>query len=301
MQRASRLTLARELTLIAANAKAMAQAMQFSFLMDPQRRLFSIGWSEAEAVRDRSCYDLLASEARLASFYAIAKRDVSARHWFQLGRSLTTLGDGAALISWSGSMFEYLMPSLVMRAPVGSLLERTARLIVAHQITYTRARGVPWGISESAFNARDMEMTYQYSNFGVPGLGLKRGLSNNLVIAPYATALAAMVDPVAALRNFDALTAVGARGRFGFYEALDYTPSHLPPGERVAIVRAFMAHHQGMSIVAIANVVQQGRIRQRFHDEPSIQATELLLQERIPRNAVPAPPRADERKASASG
>ena len=299
VQRAPRLTLARELTLIAATAKAMAQAMQFSFLIDPQRRLFSIGWSEADAVRDRSCYDLLASEARLASFYAIAKRDVLARHWFRLGRSMTALADGAALISWSGSMFEYLMPSLVMRAPVGSLLEQTSRLVVAHQISYARALGVPWGISESAFNARDVEMIYQYSNFGVPGLGLKRGLTKNLVIAPYATALAAMVEPVAALRNFDALTAAGARGRFGFYEALDYTRSRLLAGERVAIVRAFMAHHQGMSIVAIANVVQQGRIRQRFHAEPGIQATEPLLQERNPRIVVPTPPRADERKASA--
>ncbi|HEY5810358.1 MAG TPA: glucoamylase family protein, partial [Povalibacter sp.] len=301
LQRVARLTLTRELTLIAATAKALAQAMQFSFLVDPQRRLFSIGWSEAEAVRDRSCYDLLASEARLASFYAIAKRDVLARHWFRLGRSLVALEDGAALLSWSGSMFEYLMPSLVMRAPVGSLLERTSRLIVARQISYARALGVPWGISESAFNSRDAQMTYQYSNFGVPDLGLKRGLARNLVISPYATALAAMVDPVAALRNFAVLTAAGARGRFGFYEALDYTPSRLPQGEPVAIVRAFMAHHQGMSIIAIANVVQQGRMRQRFHGEPSVQATELLLQERNPRNVLPVRPRADEDTRNTAG
>src|SRR5207302_1515492 len=143
---------------------------------------------------------------------------------------------------------------------------------------------VPWGVSESAYNARDVELTYQYSNFGVPGLGLKRGLSENAVIAPYATALAAMVDPSRAALNFARLIAIGARGRYGFFEALDYTRSRLPEGSRVAIVRAFMAHHQGMSVVAIANVLFDGRMRERFHAEPRIQATELLLQERAPRD-----------------
>ena len=171
--------------------------MQFGFLLDPERRLLSIGYRAAEGTLDPSCYDLLASEARLASFVAIAKNDVPARHWFRLGRAVTPVGHGAALISWSGSMFEYLMPSLVMRAPSGSLLEQTNRLIVQRQIQYGAELGVPWGISESAYNARDLELTYQYSNFGVPGLGLKRGLSENVVIAPYATALAAMVDPEA--------------------------------------------------------------------------------------------------------
>ena len=147
------------------------------------------------------------------------------------------------------------MPSLVMRAPAGSLLEQTSRLIVRRQIDYGEARGVPWGVSESAYNGRDLELTYQYSNFGVPGLGLKRGLSENVVIAPYATALAAMVDPRAAAANFARLAAVGARGRYGFYEALDYTRSRMPEGTDVAIVRAFMAHHQGMTVVAIANVL----------------------------------------------
>ena len=175
-------------------ARTMAEEMQFGFLLDPQRRLLSIGCT-AEGTLDSNCYDLLASEARLASFIAIAKDDIPARHWFRLGRSVTPIGKGAALISWSGSMFEYLMPSLVMRAPAGSLLEQTSRLIVERQIRYAAELGVPWGISESAYNARDLELTYQYSNFGVPGLGLKRGLRENTVIAPYATALAAMVDP----------------------------------------------------------------------------------------------------------
>ena len=155
----------------------------------------SIGYAASEGKLDPNCYDLLASEARLASFLAIAKGDIPARHWFRLGRAVTPVANGAALISWSGSMFEYLMPSLVMRAPAGSLIEQTSRLIVQRQMDYGAALGVPWGVSESAYNARDIEMTYQYSNFGVPGLGLKRGLGANTVVAPYATALAAMVDP----------------------------------------------------------------------------------------------------------
>ena len=177
----------------------MALAMEFGFLLDHDRKLLSIGYLVSEGTLDPSCYDLLASEARLASFLAIAKGDVPARHWFRLGRAVTPVARGAALISWSGSMFEYLMPSLVMRAPAGSLVERTSRLIVRRQIDYGAKLGVPWGISESAYNARDLEFTYQYSNFGVPGLGLKRGLGENVVIAPYATALASMVDPQAAV------------------------------------------------------------------------------------------------------
>ena len=237
----------------------MAEAMEFGFLLDQDRKLLSIGYLVPEGKLDPSCYDLLASEARLASFVAIAKGDIPSRHWFRLGRAVTPIEHGAALISWSGSMFEYLMPSLVMRAPAGSLLEQTSRLIVRRQMTYGAALGLPWGISESAYNARDLEFTYQYSNFGVPGLGLKRGLSENAVVAPYATALATMVEPAAAVRNFARLAAVGASGRYGFYEALDYTRSRLPEGKDCAIVRAFMAHHQGMTVVAIANALLDAR------------------------------------------
>jgi cyclic beta-1,2-glucan synthetase len=286
--------LRRRLAILESTARVMSEEMEFGFLLDPERRLLSIGYRAGEGTLDPNCYDLLASEARLASFVAIAKNDVPARHWFRLGRSVTPVGHGAALISWSGSMFEYLMPALVMRAPFGSLLEQTNRLIVQRQIQYGVELGVPWGISESAYNARDLELTYQYSNFGVPGLGLKRGLSENAVIAPYATALAAMIDPERAALNFAKLTGIGARGRYGFYEALDYTRSRLPEGSSVAIVRAFMAHHQGMSVVAIANVLFHGRMRERFHAEPSIQATELLLQERAPRDVSVAHPRAEE-------
>ena len=276
--------LASRLKAIANWARTVALETQFGFLLDPKRKLLSIGYLVHEDALDLNCYDLLASEARLASFFAIAKGDVAAKHWFRLGRSVVQVAGRAALISWSGSMFEYLMPSLVMRAPHGSLIEQTSRLIVRRQIEYAAGLGVPWGISESAYNVRDIEQTYQYSNFGVAGLGLKRGLDANLVIAPYASALAAMVDPAAAVKNFRALEGVGGLGSFGFYEALDFTPLRLPEGASVAIVRAYMAHHQGMTIVAIANAVLHARMRARFHAEPIIQATELLLQERSPRD-----------------
>ena len=280
-------------------ARTLAGEMDFRFLLAPERKLLSIGYLVADGSLDPSCYDLLASEARLASFVAIAKNDVPTKHWFRLGRAVTASDGGAALISWSGSMFEYLMPSLVMRAPTGSLLERTSRLVVRRQIAYAAGLGVPWGISESAYNARDLELTYQYSNFGVPGLGLKRGLAENAVVAPYATALAAMVDPNAAARNFARLTLAGALGRYGFYEALDYTRARVPADQRVSIVRAFMAHHQGMTLVSIANALQDGVMRSRFHAEPTVQATELLLQERPPRDVAVARPRAAEVKTAA--
>ncbi len=272
----------------------LAMDMDFSFLLEPDKKLLSIGYSVATNRPDTNCYDLLASEARLASLFAIAKGDVETRHWFRLGRPATPVGTGSALISWSGSMFEYLMPSLVMRAPPGSLLEQTTRLIVVRQKSYAAGLGIPWGISESSYNARDLEMTYQYSNFGVPGLGLKRGLGENCVIAPYATGLAAMVDPVAAAQNYAHLARLGAEGRYGFYEAVDFTPSRLQAGKDCAIVQSFMAHHQGMTITAIANALHDGQLRTRFHAEPMIQGVELLLQERIPRDVASAPPRATD-------
>jgi cyclic beta-1,2-glucan synthetase len=280
-------------------ARKLALETDFAFLMDPDRLLLSIGYQVAEGTLDSSCYDLLASEARLASFIAIAKRDAPSRHWFRLGRAVTPVGEGAALISWSGSMFEYLMPSLVMRAPADSLIERTNRLIVERQIAYAARRGTPWGISESAYNERDLDLTYQYSNFGVPGLGLKRGLADSSVIAPYATALASMVNPRGAVRNFAQLEKLDARGRFGFYEALDFTPARVPAGDRVSVVRAYMAHHQGMSVCAIADVLLEGRMRDRFHADPLVQATELLLQERVPREVTATPPSVSETTSAA--
>ncbi|HVV64396.1 MAG TPA: glucoamylase family protein [Rhizomicrobium sp.] len=275
---------------IADQARGLAMAMEFGFLFDPDRQLLAIGYRGQDGALDTSFYDLLASEARLASFFAVAKGDVPAQHWFRLGRAMTAIEGGSGLISWSGSMFEYLMPSLVMRAPSGSLIERTNRLIVRRQEDYGHELGVPWGISESAFNARDMEQTYQYSSFGVPDLGYKRGLSQDVVIAPYASALAAMIDPVAAARNFERLSLLGARGAYGWYEAVDYTRTRVPEGAKYAIVRAYMAHHQAMSLVAIGNALNDGAMRARFHAEPMVQAAELLLQERMPRDVALARP-----------
>ncbi len=273
-----------------AKARGMAMAMEFGFLRNEARKLLSIGYLVADETQDSNCYDLLASEARLAVYLAIAKGDVPAKEWFRLGRAVTPVGDGAALVSWSGSMFEYLMPSLVMRAPTGSLMADTNRRVVERQIEFGAKRGVPWGVSESAYNVRDVDYTYQYSNFGVPGLGLKRGLGQDVVVAPYATMLASMIDAPEAVSNLAVLQSAGGRGRYGFYEALDYTPQRVPTGQRMALVRAYMAHHQGMSILAAADTLLGGIMRERFHAEPIIAATELLLQERAPRDGGVARP-----------
>ncbi len=291
--------LVRRLQAIADRAQRLFRVMDFSFLFDPTRKLFSIGFRVRDGMLDPSYYDLLASEARLTSFLAIAKGDVPPDHWFRLGRALTPVGRGSALISWSGSMFEYLMPALVMRAPANSLLDHTYTLVVARQMSYAAELGVPWGISESAFNARDLAQAYQYSGFGVPGLGLKRGLSEDVVVAPYATALGAMIDPAAAVRNFARLSRAGASGPYGFREALDYTARRLPEGASVAIVRSYMAHHQGMALVALGNVLNDRVMVDRFHADPIVEATELLLQERMPRDVLVARPRAEEVKSAA--
>jgi cyclic beta-1,2-glucan synthetase len=291
--------LVRRLAAIADQARRLFEEMDFGFLFDPTRKLFAIGFRVRDGSLDPSYYDLLASEARLTSFLAIAKGEIPPDHWFRLGRALTPVGRGSALISWSGSMFEYLMPALVMRAPAFSLLDHTYRLVVARQMSYAAERGVPWGMSESAFNARDLAQTYQYSSFGVPGLGLKRGLSEDTVVAPYATALAAMIEPRAAIRNFARLTSEGGRGRYGFREALDYTARRLPEGATVAVVHSYMAHHQGMALVALGNVLTDAAMVERFHADPIVEATELLLQERVPRDVLVARPRAEEVKSAA--
>jgi cyclic beta-1,2-glucan synthetase len=287
-------SMVQRLVRLAQTSDAMFFGMDFKFLFDQTKKLFSIGFRVADATLDLSCYDLLASEARLTSFIAIAKGDVPSSHWFRLGRFMTPVGRGSALISWSGSMFEYLMPALVMRSPEGSMLSQTYRQIVLRQIEYGQERGAPWGVSESAFNARDLNLTYQYQGFGIPGLGLKRGLSEDIVISPYSTALAAMVLPSAALANFKRIAKVGGEGRYGFYESLDYTKTRVPEGKDVAVIHAFMAHHQGMSLVSLANVLEDGVMRTRFHADPIVQATELLLQERTPRDTLVARPRAEE-------
>ena len=286
--------LERRLRLLVSRADALARQMDFSLLYDPMRKLFSIGYRPSEEQLDEGYYDLLASEARVASLVAVATGDVPAEHWFHLGRGSTPVHRGAALVSWSGSMFEYLMPYLIVDQPPETLLARTQRLIVRRQVDYGRERGVPWGVSESAYNARDLELTYQYSHFGVPGLGLVRGLSEDLVVAPYATALAAMVAPKQAVDNFHRLEALGARGERGFYEALDFSPERVSAGETHAVVRAHMAHHQGMTVAALANVLLEGRLRERFHRTPMVRSVEMLLQERVPRDIELSRPRREE-------
>ncbi|OFW02633.1 MAG: hypothetical protein A3I61_10990 [Acidobacteria bacterium RIFCSPLOWO2_02_FULL_68_18] len=290
------------LAAFAARMSALADAMRFDFLYDRRRRIFSIGYRLADAEGpgrpDASFYDLLASEARLASFVAIAKGDVPQHHWFHLGRLVTNMDGRATLMSWGGTMFEYLMPQLLMRTFPGTLLDQSCRASVRRQIEYGRQRHVPWGISESAYAFTDREGNYQYRAFGVPGLGLKRGLSTDLVIAPYATALASLVTPSAAADNLERLAEVGLEGRFGFYEALDYSPRRRDVDADAAavpaVVRAYFAHHQGMSLVALANVVFHDVFVFRFHADPRVQATELLLQERVPREAILSEPRPAE-------
>ena len=239
-------------------------AMDFDFLYDPARDLLSIGYDIGERRRDPSWYDLLASEARLTSFLLIAEGQVPQKHWFALGRLLTSHGGDVSLISWSGSMFEYLLPRLFLPSYENTLLEQACQAAVSRQIEYGRQRHVPWGISESCYNAVDMNQVYQYRAFGVPGLGFKRGLGEDLVIAPYATALALTVVPRDACRNLQTLATAGFLGDYGLYEAVDYTSPRLLPGKDHAVVRCFMAHHQGMSLLAFAHALLDDRCNAGF-------------------------------------
>jgi len=265
-----------------ARQSAELAEMDFTFLFDPARELFSIGYNVTERRGDASFYDLLASEARLCSYVAIAQGQVSQDHWFSLGRLLVALRGDPLLASWSGSMFEYLMPLLVMPNYENTLLDRTYKGAVRQQIKYGQLRGVPWGISESGYNRTDVHLNYQYRAFGVPGLGLKRGLVEDLVIAPYATAMALMVAPGEACDNLELLAAQGRAGLYGFYEAVDYTPSRLPPGQASATIRSFMAHHQAMSLLALAYRLLDRPMQRRFLSCPAFRAADLLLQERVP-------------------
>ena len=273
--------------------------MDFEFLYDTSCGLLAIGYDVSERRRDPSCYDLLASEARLASFLLIAQGQVPQKHWFSLGRLLTSHGGAVSLISWSGSMFEYLMPQLIMPSYANTLLEQTCKAAVSRQIEYGQQRAIPWGISESCYNATDIHQVYQYRAFGVPGLGFKRGLGDDLVIAPYASALALTVMPQDACRNLQTLASNGFLGGYGFYEAIDYTPSRVPRGKPHAIVQAFMAHHQGMSLLAFAHVLLNQPMQRRFMSDPLAQATQLLLQERIPKQGATLRPHAAEVSAAA--
>ena len=257
--------------------------VEYDFLFDKGCHLLAIGYNVGERRRDSSYYDLLASEARLCSFVAIAQGQLQQEHWFALGRLLTTAGGGPVLISWSGSMFEYLMPLLVMPTYEHTLLDQTCKAAVERQIQYGKQRGVAWGISESGYNTIDVHLNYQYRAFGVPGLGLKRGLADDVVIAPYASALALMVAPEEACLNLQRLSAEGVEGPFGLYEAIDYTPSRLPRGQSCAVIRSYMAHHEGMSLLSLAYLLLDRPMQKRFESDPLFQATLLLLQERIPK------------------
>lgn len=271
--------------------------VRYDLLFDKSRRLLAIGYNVDVLKRDESCYDLLASEARLASFVAIAQGILKQEHWFALGRMLTIAGGEPALLSWGGTMFEYLMPQLIMPSYQNSLLDQTYRAIVRRQIEYGDHRKIPWGISESGYNLTDINQIYQYRAFGVPGLGFKRGLIDDLVIAPYASALALMVEPAQACTNLQRMAAEGYIGRYGFYEAIDYTPSRLSPNEEHATVQSYMAHHQGMSFLSLAYVLLDQPMQRRFMANPIFQAADLLLQERVPK-ALPFYPHASEVAAS---
>jgi cyclic beta-1,2-glucan synthetase len=260
--------------------------MDFGFLLDSDKNLFSIGFNASEHRNDASCYDLLASEARLCSYIAIALGQAPQDHWFAMSRLLVASRAKPLLVSWSGSMFEYLMPMLVMPNYENTLLDHTCKRAVKEQISYGNLRKVAWGISESAYNQTDLQMNYQYRAFGVPGLGLKRGLAEDLVIAPYSSVLALLVEPVLACENLQRLSQEGREGAYGFYEAIDYTPSRLPPGETSVMIRSFMAHHQGMSLLALDNLLQDNPMPRRFMACPALKATDLLLQERVPRTAA---------------
>ncbi|MGZ5472813.1 MAG: GH36-type glycosyl hydrolase domain-containing protein [Thermoanaerobaculia bacterium] len=297
--------LSERLIRIADRSERFANGMSFGFLYDKERGLLSIGYRLADIAGpgrlDSGYYDLLASEARLASFFAIAKGDLRVEHWFHLGRPVVSVDGVPTLLSWSGSMFEYLMPLILMKTYPGTLLDRTCRAVVRRQIAYGRSRKIPWGISETAYNLSDRLGNYQYKAFGVPGLGLKRGLADEVVVTPHATALAALVDPSEAAKNFRRLANEKTFGTFGYYEAIDYTPREplddkpVKPGPQGGVVlRAWFAHHQGMTLIALANVLAHDVMIERFHSDPRVRATELLLQERTPRAAPIIEPRPAE-------
>jgi hypothetical protein len=257
--------------------------VEYEFLLNKSTGLLHIGYNVDEQRRDDSYYDLLASEIRLGIFVGIAQGKLPQESWFALGRLLTNPGKEPVLLSWSGSMFEYLMPQLVMPSYDNTLLSQTAKATVRRQMEYASQQNVPWGISESAYNMVDADLNYQYRAFGVPGLGLKRGLKEDLVIAPYATMLALMVAPAKACANLRLLSAEGFEGDYGFYEAIDYTPGRQPRGKTHTIVQSFMVHHQGMGLLSLAYLLLDKPMQQRFVSELRFNATLLLLHERQPR------------------
>lgn len=264
----------------------IADETEFVHLYDKKKQLFSIGYNIEENALTNSYYDLLASEARQTSYIAIARGEVDQQHWFKLGRTLTQIDRYKGMISWSGTMFEYFMPLLIMKSNKNTLLDETYSFVVRSQKKYGRQRNLPWGISESGFYSFDINLDYQYKAFGVPWLGLKRGLVEDMVVSPYATMLVLPVVPREAMDNLKRLINEGANGHYGLYEAIDYTPDRIPLGQKKGIVKSYMAHHQGMSILALNNYFNDNIMQKRFHTDPVVDAAKLLLMEKVPSNIV---------------
>lgn len=269
---------------LARQANGYVDAMDFRFLFDEQNHVFHIGYNATTGKLDTSYYDLLASEARIASLIAIGKGDVPQSHWLHLGRPVTRVNGKQVLLSWSGTMFEYLMPTLLSKIYAGTFLSDSCYAAIDAQINYAQQKHIPWGMSESGYFAFDANMNYQYRAFGVPDLGYKRDLSEDVVITPYASLIGLSLKPQAVLANIVRLESLKMLGRFGFYEALDYTKTRLPPGQENGIVQSYMAHHQGMILLAACNYLSDDMMVRRFHADEHIQSVELLLQEKIPQN-----------------
>ena len=275
-------------------ADGYVKDMDFSFLYDPRRQVFHIGYNAASGKLDSNYYDLLASEARITSLVAIAKGDVPQSHWLHLARPLTLVGDLRVLLSWSATMFEYLMPLLLVPSYEGTLLHQSAQGVVKRQIQYGQEKGVPWGISESGYYRFDANQFYQYRAFGVPGLGYKRGIGDDLVVTPYASLLALQLEPQAVVKNLQALNQCGLMGAYGLYESVDFTPQRTSLSEQFHIVRSFMAHHQGMIFLSLANFFSGQAAVMRFHSDPRVRAVDLLLQEQISMDAPIEQPLVDD-------
>jgi hypothetical protein len=270
--------------------------MDFRFLFHPQRKLLAVGFNVTDRCCDESYYDLLASEARLTSFLAVSHGQLPLEHWFALGRMVTVVDGTPTLLSWSGSMFEYLLPMLIMPSYRATLLDATCRAAVKHQIRYARRRGIPWGISESCSSTLGGGDDYGYRAFGVPGLGLAPDLGKHLVIAPYAAALALVVAPREACANLAQLEQLGYLSSHGFYDAIDYTAELSRPGSPRAPCthgrpcKIVMAHHSGMTLLALSHALLGPTMPQRFQRHPPCAAHDILLQERVPRNVCPVDP-----------
>jgi cyclic beta-1,2-glucan synthetase len=279
--RANAQRLIADLRMIATVSGKLADEMDFKFLLNSRRKLVSVGFDVETHHLHPACYDLLGTESRTAVFVAIAKEDIPQESWFLLGRAHTLDGGRPVLLSWTGTLFEYLMPSLWMRSYSNTLLERSRATAVRSQQTYAARKGVPWGISESAYFKLDEARNYQYYAFGLPHLALRKCEMTALVISPYSTFLALDTDPVGAVRNLRRMADMGWFGSHGFYEAADFTSTRRTFWQRrYQLVRCWMAHHQGMSLLALANFLNDSVVQEWFHAERRVQATELLLHEK---------------------